>query len=179
VDVELLAPVGIPPRPVLQGWARHPDRRDGLPEGVLEKGRREALGWRGQTPHTAAPGRGVQPQDGVEVDRAPPLELGHLGIAHPHQPTQLPLLEAHQPARVRYSTMVVRRHSSGASVPQHLGPGVVAGGAQRLEGHLEELYGEVRTGRFSTIIVCRFDPDSRQVTSSERVTPLYRTDGRA
>jgi hypothetical protein len=48
-----------------------------------------------------------------------------------------------------------------------------------LEGHLEELYGEVRTGRFSTIIACRFDRDSRQVTSSERVTPLYRADGRA
>jgi hypothetical protein len=47
-----------------------------------------------------------------------------------------------------------------------------------LEGHLEELYGEVRTGRFSTIIGCRYDPDSRQVLSSERVTPLYRADSR-
>ena len=33
------------------------------------------------------------------------------------------------------------------------------GGAMHyLEGHLEELYGEVRTGRFSAIIGCRFDP---------------------
>jgi hypothetical protein len=40
-------------------------------------------------------------------------------------------------------------------------------------------YGEVRTGRFSTVIACRFDPDSRQVISSERVTPLYRADTRA
>jgi hypothetical protein len=47
-----------------------------------------------------------------------------------------------------------------------------------LEGHLEELYGEVRTSRFSTLIACRFDPSSRQVTSSERVTPLYRADTR-
>jgi hypothetical protein len=47
-----------------------------------------------------------------------------------------------------------------------------------LEGHLEELYGELRTVRFSTIIACRFDPDSHQVISSERVTPLYRTDSR-
>jgi hypothetical protein len=47
-----------------------------------------------------------------------------------------------------------------------------------LEGHLEELYGEVRTGRFSTIISCRFDPDTRQVTGSERVTPLYRAGSR-
>jgi hypothetical protein len=45
-----------------------------------------------------------------------------------------------------------------------------------LEGHLEELYGEVRTGRFSTLIACRFDPDTRQITSSQRVTPLYRAD---
>jgi hypothetical protein len=54
-----------------------------------------------------------------------------------------------------------------------------AGAVHYLEGHLEELYGEVRSGRFSTITSCRFDPDSRQVTSSERVTPLYRTDSRA
>ena len=38
---------------------------------------------------------------------------------------------------------------------------------------------EVWPARVSTIIGCRFDPDSRQVISSERVTPLYRTDGRA
>jgi transcriptional regulator with XRE-family HTH domain len=54
-----------------------------------------------------------------------------------------------------------------------------AGAMHYLEGHLEELYGEVRTGRFSTIIACRFDPDTRQVVSSERVTPLYRADTRA
>jgi hypothetical protein len=54
-----------------------------------------------------------------------------------------------------------------------------SGAMHYLEGHLEELYGELRTARFSTIIACRFDPDSHQVTSSERVTPLYRTDTRA
>jgi len=54
-----------------------------------------------------------------------------------------------------------------------------SGAMHYLEGHLEELYGEVRTGRFSTIISCRFDPDTRQVISSERVTPLYRADTRA
>jgi hypothetical protein len=54
-----------------------------------------------------------------------------------------------------------------------------SGAMHYLEGHLEELYGEVRTGRFSTIIACRFDPDTRQVTSSERVTPLYRADTRS
>jgi hypothetical protein len=41
------------------------------------------------------------------------------------------------------------------------------------------LCGEVRTGRFSTVIVCRFDSDTRQVISSERVTPLCRADSRA
>jgi hypothetical protein len=54
-----------------------------------------------------------------------------------------------------------------------------SGAMHYLEGHLEELYGEVRTGRFSTIISCRFDPDTRQILSSERVTPLYRADTRA
>jgi hypothetical protein len=63
--------------------------------------------------------------------------------------------------------------------PIHHLPERAAGAVHYLEGHLEELYGEVRTGRFSTIIASRFDPDSRQVTSSERVTPLDRTDGRA
>jgi hypothetical protein len=54
-----------------------------------------------------------------------------------------------------------------------------SGAAHYLEGHLEELYGEVRTGRFSTIVACKFDPGTRQVTSSERVTPLYRAGTRA
>jgi hypothetical protein len=54
-----------------------------------------------------------------------------------------------------------------------------SGAAHYLEGHLEELYSEVRTGRFSTLIACRFDPTTHQVTSSERITPLYRTDTRS
>ena len=52
------------------------------------------------------------------------------------------------------------------------------GAVHYLESHLEELYGEVRTGRFSTLIACRFDPATRQITSSERVTPIYRADPR-
>jgi hypothetical protein len=52
------------------------------------------------------------------------------------------------------------------------------GAVHYLESHLEELYGEVRTGRFSTLIACQFDPATRQITSSERVTPIYRTDAR-
>jgi hypothetical protein len=52
------------------------------------------------------------------------------------------------------------------------------GAVHYLEGHLEELYGEVRTGRFSTLIACQFDPATRQITASERATPIYRTDAR-
>jgi hypothetical protein len=54
-----------------------------------------------------------------------------------------------------------------------------SGAVHYLESHVEELYGEVRTGRFSTLIACRFDPATRQVTSSERVTPIYRADTRS
>jgi hypothetical protein len=53
-----------------------------------------------------------------------------------------------------------------------------SGVAHYLEGHLGELYAELRTRRFSTIIACQFDPETHEITSSERVTPLYRTEGR-
>src|SRR5215218_1296573 len=69
-DVELLAPAGIPIRPVLQGWAGHPDSLDGLPQDIREEGRREAGRWWGQAASTAAVGGRVQAQDGVEVDRS-------------------------------------------------------------------------------------------------------------
>jgi hypothetical protein len=52
------------------------------------------------------------------------------------------------------------------------------GAVHYLESHLEELYSEVRTARFSTLIACHFDPATRQITSSERATPIYRTDAR-
>ncbi|MEV5395499.1 sigma factor-like helix-turn-helix DNA-binding protein [Streptomyces cellulosae] len=43
-----------------------------------------------------------------------------------------------------------------------------------LEHNLAELYREVRTKRFSTLIACRYNPDTLEVTESRRVTPLYR-----
>lgn len=43
-----------------------------------------------------------------------------------------------------------------------------------LEHNLAELYREVRTTRFSTLISCRYNPDTLEVTGSRRVTPLYR-----
>ncbi|MFF2805770.1 sigma factor-like helix-turn-helix DNA-binding protein [Streptomyces sp. NPDC058000] len=46
-----------------------------------------------------------------------------------------------------------------------------------LENNLAELYREVRTRRFSTLISCRYDPKTLDVLESRRVTPLYRHEG--
>ncbi|MFD8978907.1 hypothetical protein [Streptomyces sp. NPDC059564] len=43
-----------------------------------------------------------------------------------------------------------------------------------LENHLAELYREVRTRRFSTLISCRYDPKTQEVLESKRVSPIYR-----
>jgi len=43
-----------------------------------------------------------------------------------------------------------------------------------LEHNLAELYREVRTKRFSTLISCRYNPDTLEITESRRVTPIYR-----
>lgn len=52
-----------------------------------------------------------------------------------------------------------------------------AGVVHYLDNHLTELYREVRTRRFSTIIRCAFDAVTRRITSSTRVAPLYKTEG--
>ncbi|KJY29947.1 MULTISPECIES: sigma factor-like helix-turn-helix DNA-binding protein [Streptomyces] len=46
-----------------------------------------------------------------------------------------------------------------------------------LENHLAELYREVRTNRFSTLISCRYDPKTLEVLESKRVSPIYRHEG--
>ncbi|MFJ5922740.1 sigma-70 family RNA polymerase sigma factor [Kitasatospora sp. NPDC092948] len=46
-----------------------------------------------------------------------------------------------------------------------------------LENHLGELYRDVRTKRFSTLISCRYDPETLDVLESTRVTPIYRHEG--
>ncbi|MGW6408966.1 sigma factor-like helix-turn-helix DNA-binding protein [Streptomyces vinaceus] len=46
-----------------------------------------------------------------------------------------------------------------------------------LENHLADLYREVRTNRFSTLISCRYDPKTLEVLESKRVTPIYRHEG--
>ncbi len=45
-----------------------------------------------------------------------------------------------------------------------------------LENHLTELYSEVKTRRFSTIISGDFDPQTLEVLSSKRLTPIYRSE---
>src|SRR5512132_900026 len=69
----------------------------------------------------------------MEVNRAAPLELGHLGVGDPHQPPQPVLLEADQPPEGTLDgdggpPPQLRRQG----VPQHLRPSVVAGRAERL-----------------------------------------------
>ncbi|MFE0652336.1 sigma-70 family RNA polymerase sigma factor [Streptomyces sp. NPDC059534] len=43
-----------------------------------------------------------------------------------------------------------------------------------LENHLAELYRDVRTHRFSTLISCRYDPKTLEILESTRVSPIYR-----
>jgi hypothetical protein len=88
-----------------------------------------AGGW-GQAARTAAVGGRVQTEDGMEVDRPAPLELGHLGVADPDQPTQLPLLRAGQATKDTVEgdggpSPQLRRQG----VPKHLRLGVIAGRA--------------------------------------------------
>lgn len=52
-----------------------------------------------------------------------------------------------------------------------------AGVVHYVSEHLAEIYREVKTKRFSTVIRCTFDETTRHVTESERVTRLYRADG--
>jgi hypothetical protein len=52
------------------------------------------------------------------------------------------------------------------------------GAAQYVAENLRELYRELKTRRFSTVIRCTYDPNhGRAVTASERITPLYRPEG--
>ncbi|MGV9234898.1 sigma-70 region 4 domain-containing protein [Streptomyces nigra] len=46
-----------------------------------------------------------------------------------------------------------------------------------LENNVADIYREVRTRRFSTLISCRYDPKTMEVLESRRVTPLYRHEG--
>ncbi|WP_239676726.1 sigma-70 family RNA polymerase sigma factor [Natronosporangium hydrolyticum] len=52
-----------------------------------------------------------------------------------------------------------------------------AGVIHYLANNLADLYREVKKRRFSTLIACTFDPKTREVESSEMLTPIYRPDG--
>jgi hypothetical protein len=99
LDVELLPPTRIPVRLAVLSGAGRPHGRDRLLEGLLEQIGTERLGWWGQAVRAAAVGGCVQADDGVEVDRAAPLELGHLGVGDPDQPAQLSLMQTDQPGQ--------------------------------------------------------------------------------
>jgi len=43
-----------------------------------------------------------------------------------------------------------------------------------LEHHLADLYSEVKTKRFSTLISCDFDPTTLKIAASDLLTPIYR-----
>jgi hypothetical protein len=52
------------------------------------------------------------------------------------------------------------------------------GAAHYVATNLGELYKDLKSRRFSTVVLCRYDPkDPRKVVSTERVSPLYRHDG--
>jgi hypothetical protein len=48
------------------------------------------------------------------------------------------------------------------------------GAAHYLTHNLNELYQEVKTGRWSTIVATHYDPDTREITSTDRITPIYK-----
>src|SRR5690606_3359664 len=53
-----------------------------------------------------------------------------------------------------------------------------AGVVHYLSNHLEDLYRDVRRQRrWSLLVSCRYDPETREVTASEAVTPVYRPEG--
>ncbi|SFW11846.1 sigma-70 family RNA polymerase sigma factor [Amycolatopsis australiensis] len=47
------------------------------------------------------------------------------------------------------------------------------GVAHYLAGHTAELYQQVKTKRWSTLVKCTFDPDTRQIETSELAAPIY------
>jgi hypothetical protein len=81
---------------IVHGRTPHRHRGGGLANRQLEQlGREPSRGWQ-QAGRAAAGGGGVQAQDGVEVDRAASLVLGHLRKRHPHQPPHLALRESRE-----------------------------------------------------------------------------------
>lgn len=47
------------------------------------------------------------------------------------------------------------------------------GAAHYLTSNIEDLYEKVKNKRWSALIECRYDPDTRAIDTTERITPLY------
>lgn len=47
------------------------------------------------------------------------------------------------------------------------------GAAAYLTGNIAELYQQVKNKRWSVLIECRYDPDTRVILSTESITPIY------
>lgn len=47
------------------------------------------------------------------------------------------------------------------------------GAAHFLADHTEKFYSEVKNRRWSTLIECLYDPDTRKITSTSHLTPIY------
>ena len=47
------------------------------------------------------------------------------------------------------------------------------GAAHYLTNHVHELYQQVKLKRWSTLVKCTFDPDTRKIESSELASPIY------
>lgn len=47
------------------------------------------------------------------------------------------------------------------------------GAASYLTSNVEELYAAVRNRRWSTLVECRYDPDTREIQSVDRITEIY------
>lgn len=58
-------------------------------------------------------------------------------------------------------------YSSGIHAPG------VSGGLHYMLSHLAELYDQMKLARFSAIVRCTFDPATRRILTSERVSELY------
>lgn len=56
------------------------------------------------------------------------------------------------------------------------GPGT-HGAARFLADNITDLYQEVKTRRFSTLIEACYDPDTKAIVSTSRITPIYRHEG--
>lgn len=47
------------------------------------------------------------------------------------------------------------------------------GAAHYLAENIEDLYAKVKKKRFSMLIACHYDPDTREITSTENLSPIY------